>query len=127
MPRYYSKKTGSEVLPSVHTICDQCVELPDDHWFWQPLPDGKVAGQDENGMPIIISVADEHKAANERAWRDGEIRRVSGLLDQIRNDEAFGSSTYRGAHSGEALNAYRVALCNYPAQDDFPHGRRPSL
>lgn len=33
MQRYFNKKLGTEVIPSIHKITADCVELPDDHFF----------------------------------------------------------------------------------------------
>lgn len=39
--RYYNKLTKTEAIEGVHTIDENCVQLPDDNVFFQPLPVGK--------------------------------------------------------------------------------------
>jgi len=130
MPRFFCKRRKTEVLQGVHDLDEHVVVLPDDHAFFQPLPPGMVIDYDEAGLPVVVEAkgpTQEQKAYAERQWRDAELSKVVCWLDQIRNDEDFGSSSYSGEHTGPALNAYRVALCEYPAAADFPNGKRPSI
>lgn len=129
MRRYFNKKTQSEAIEGFHKIDADCVELPENHPFWQPLPHGHVVEFDDSGLPVIrlAQLNDEQKSFSEIKWRNAEIDSVARQLDQIRNDLAYGSDTYKGAHSAEQLNAYRVALCDYPSQDGFPNVERPAL
>ncbi|OEF53472.1 hypothetical protein A1OW_22635 [Enterovibrio norvegicus] len=77
-----------------------------------------------------IDDADQHRqltAINERNWRDTEMRRVLRSLDQARNDAEFGTVSYKGGHTPAALNAYRIALCDYPDAPGFPFCDRPII
>ena len=67
------------------------------------------------------------KIQQERTWRDLELRKTVDLMDQIRNDSEFGTTTYTGPIGLRQLNEYRVLLCNYPGTKDFPWGQRPTL
>lgn len=128
--RYYSKKAKTEVLPGIHQITADCVALPDDHPFWQPLPFGKVMTTGGDGLPCLANDTGpdlEARKDKEKAWRDGELKKVIAWLDQIRNDEWFGSDTFSKPYTAAQLNAYRVALCAYPDQTLFPDGDRPCV
>lgn len=130
MSRYFNKKLKTEVIAGVHDINSDCVELPEDHFFWRQLPAGKAVGYDGKGLPILIDCPGpdfEARKATEKAWRDGELKKVIGWLDQIRNDEWFGSDTFSKPYTAAQLNAYRVALCAYPDQTLFPDGDRPCV
>lgn len=128
--RFYSKKYRAEVIPGIHSIDKDCVELPADHFFWQPLPFGKALSFDDDGMPVLIDDTGpdrDARIASERQWRNAEIAKVSAWLDQIRNDQYFGSNSFALPYSGEQLNNYRLALCDYPDADGFPDCGRPSV
>lgn len=130
MQRYFNKKLGTEVIPSIHKITADCVELPDDHFFWHQLPFGKKIDFDADGMPILVSDPGpdvDARISTERAWRNAEIAKVAVWLDQIRNDQYFGSNSFGLPYTGEQLNNYRLALCDYPARDGFPDCGRPSV
>ncbi|GIA98412.1 hypothetical protein VCSRO184_0217 [Vibrio cholerae] len=53
------------------------------------------------------------KVRVERRWRENEIREVVNRLDQLRNDELYGITTYSGDYSAAEFNAYRAALVAY--------------
>lgn len=111
--------------------------------------DGKAWAQEEdhrgeqgyvNGIPRIITelgplpdrwsdeytVTDAERELRERAWRDDELAQVVARLDQFRNDQLFSTHSFPYTADGDAgaaatqLNAYRVALCEYPNQDAPP-------
>lgn len=130
MPRYYNKATQTEVRPSIHAITPDCVVLEDDHPYWQPLPHGKVFVPDENGLPVLVDAPGpslEQREQIERWWRDAEMAIVVSWLDQIRNDTEFGTTTFTRPYTAEQINAYRVALCDYPEQSGFPDCGRPNI
>lgn len=54
--RYYNKLTKTEAIEGIHTIDENCVQLPGDHLFWKPLPGGKQIGYDENDLPILVDI-----------------------------------------------------------------------
>lgn len=130
MARYFDKVKKTEARVALGQVNDDCVILPDDNPFWHQLPTGKIIGFDAEGLPVLIDEPPppvEALERTERAWRDGEVAKVVAWLDQIRNDEQFGVATYSKPYSAEQLNAYRVALCNYPEQENFPNGIRPNI
>lgn len=130
MARYFSKKFKTEILEISGKVDADCVPLPDDHFFWKPLPFGKALSFDDDGMPVLVDDTGpdrEARAASERAWRNAEIAKVSAWLDQIRNDQYFGSNSFALPYSGEQINRYRIALCDYPDADGFPDCGRPSV
>ncbi|GIB61717.1 TPA: hypothetical protein ACGFXK_002555 [Vibrio cholerae] len=53
------------------------------------------------------------KVRVERRWRENEIRDVVNRLDQLRNDELYGITTYAGGYTAAEFNAYRAALVAY--------------
>ncbi len=69
---------------------------------------------------VIESVASTEKerlaskTAKERAWRDIEIKRCSELKQEA--DHPYLAE----------INAYLQLLRDYPSQDDFPNGERPT-
>ncbi|KKA43426.1 hypothetical protein [Salinivibrio sp. KP-1] len=92
----------------------------------EEAPEGVViesAWSDEDEA-LLLKEADERK---ERAWRDSEMQRVVSSLDQIKNDREFGGTTYQGNATAKQLNDYRIRLCEYPNQPEFPYGSRPKF
>lgn len=67
------------------------------------------------------------RAKQERNWRDLELKKVLNSMDQISNDQRFGSVTYKGKLTLEQLNKNRVILCSYPDTLGFPWCDRPTL
>ena len=129
MPRYFNKVTKTEVIPGFNVINSDCVELPEDHFFWRPLPTGKTIEYGADGLPLLASIqpTEDQAVYAERAWRNAEITKIVGWLNQVFNDQLFGTASFTLPYTAEQLNAYRVALCEYPAQEGFPYCGRPSI
>lgn len=127
--RLYSKRTKNEVIPGFNPVDSDCVELPDDHFFWHSLPAGKTVDFDDDGMPVLASITPSENDAieTERAWRNAEISKIVAWLNQVFNDQFFGTASFTLPYTAEQLNAYRVALCEYPSQEGFPYCGRPSI
>lgn len=130
--RYYNKQTRTEAIAGFHKIDADCVELPDDHFFWSPLPYGKALDFDSDGMPVLITqdmelINNAVQEAIELQWRKDQIAWTVAQLDQIRNDKLFGSTTYSKEWTAKQLNDYRVALIEYPNQNGFPFSGRPVI
>lgn len=95
--------------------------------FVHLLPSGSVEIAQAEAEKIRTAASQVRTEQGERAWRDDQMRQVTTWLDQIRNDAEYGSATYSKPYTAQQLNGYRVLLCDYPAQPDFPNGQRPVL
>ena len=68
----------------------------------------------------------EEIADSKKQWRNAEIQRIAERLDQYRNDQTFGTDTFPfevGESTSKAasmLNSYRVALIEWPDDENFP-------
>lgn len=129
MARYFNKITKNEAVEGFNVIDSNCVELPENHFFWQPLPPGKTIDYDADGLPVLAAIipTDDELANIERDWRNAEIIKIVTWLNQVFNDQLFGTVTFPHPYTAEQLNAYRVALCHYPDAENFPHGVRPNI
>ncbi|MGW8304376.1 MAG: phage tail assembly chaperone [Achromobacter pulmonis] len=94
----------------------------------QSPPPGKfrVAGPD--GLPAWRatdgneSVMDEAQA---RAWRDGEITRVTWLRDRHRDETEMGVPQTLTVDQYKALLGFIQSLRDWPSSDGFPASGRP--
>ena len=89
---------------------------------WVEAPDGVVIGWIDNGdgtfsAPLKQPITDEELIANERNWRDAKLKAIDIEIFKAEDNGDDESS----------LRNYRRALRNYPQQEDFPHGTRPTL
>jgi len=63
MSRYIDVLCLAEVVKGIHCPVDSVVpenwlQLPEDHWFWQPLPAGYRVGL-VDGSPALLEITDE--------------------------------------------------------------------
>lgn len=124
--RYYSQTTGCCYLTGIHTSMPaDAVEIPDDRYeamIGNPDP-GKVRSHDAQGLPILIDppglTADE-VAAQERAWRDGELAARQWLRDRHRDEQDLGRATTLSEAQFAELLEYLQALRDWPQTQAFP-------
>ena len=61
---------------------------------------------------------DDVKAGEERRWRNSELSRADIELFKVQDGGSGSVADWRN---------YRSALRDYPEQDDFPYGERPTF
>jgi hypothetical protein len=124
--RLYSQSTGCTYFKGFHgEIPNDAVAISEAR-FLEVLanpPLGKRRGHDEGGLPILVDMlppSSEDLAAEERAWRDAEVLRVSWLRDRHRDQVEVGAATTLSAEQFAELLAYLQALRDWPQGEQFP-------
>jgi len=86
-------------------------------------PDDNFAFVDGNRVDITQAIRDsqivEEKKNAERSWRDSELNKTDLEIVQALAGEL--------GRNLNAIKTYRQALRDYPQQQDFPNGTRPTL
>ena len=108
------------------------VEMTDDEkalfWCANP-PDGKVLGS-LKGRPVFVDApapSPEEADAIERSWRDGGLKDSDDIVARHRDQVEVGGGTTLSADQYKELQAYRIALRNWPESSGFPDAtKRPS-
>lgn len=113
--RYYDTATRTEWLPGIHDDADNVIELPDDHLFFFPIPEGMALDFDDDGIPELVPMpppTDEAIIYAERAWRNGELLRADIELNKVQDGSGVGTVS--------AWREYRNSLRDWPESKDFP-------
>ncbi len=116
----------TRLIKGIHKIPDSAIEVNDETWLritqendgvWQLGGDGVISKLPVEVDPEQIKV---RMIEAERAWRDGEISRVSWLRDRHRDEVDLGKSpTLTGAEYADLLT-YMQMLRDWPESQDFP-------
>ncbi|QVX14449.1 phage tail protein [Pseudomonas congelans] len=130
MPYMFSRATGAVYLSQLGgVIPDDVVKIDDETYqavFANPPP-GKTVVPDKSGQPVLVDVllpeVDplQELISQARAWRDGEISRVSWLRDRHRDELELKGPTSITAQQYDTLMVYIQRLRDWPEADGFPH------
>lgn len=97
-----------------------CIELSESEYR---VLAGHALALDSNGHPVLASdvpLTLEQLEANERAWRDSELRRTEWLVARHRDEIDIGLRTTLTSEQFCELLAWRQLLRDWPAADEFP-------
>lgn len=134
MKIYWSSSARSFFDSRINTVLPHdAVEISSDH------RDQLLAGEQRNcrivadvdGRPMLqesSSRASDVAIAVERAWRDSRLLETDAIVARHRDQSEAGIDTTLSKSGYEALQAYRLALRNWPASQGFPSmANRPVL
>ncbi len=123
MKRFYSQTTLTTYLEGIHRVMPaDAKEITEARYLevlGNPAP-GMVRRHDADGLPILIDPPPEELAAQERAWRDGEILRVQWLRDRHLDEQELNRPTSITPEQFVELLGYMQALRDWPQQSLFP-------
>jgi hypothetical protein len=126
MKIYWSRSARSFFDSRINTVLPHdAVEISSEH------RDQLLAGEQRNcrivadadGRPMLEespSRASELAATVERTWRDARLLETDGIVARHRDQLEAGHETTLSTSGYEALQAYRLALRNWPASQGFP-------
>lgn len=124
--RFYSQTTGCCYLEGIHaTMPDDAVAISDERYdavIGNPQP-GKLRSHDANGLPVLIdppALTSDEVAAQERAWRDGELLARQWLRDRHRDEQDLGRATTLSDAQFAELLEYLQGLRDWPQSESFP-------
>lgn len=91
---------------------------------------GKVISANDNGYPVAVDpppLSTGELEERERRWRDRALSATDALVVRHRDELEAGVETTLTTAQYRELQAYRTALRNWPATDEFPAtGQRPT-
>lgn len=115
---FYSKSTKGFYTPDIHgdNIPMDVVEISDE-WYQNLMngqSEGLVVSPDRKGYPSLSKpiITQDQLRADERCWRDTELRRADVELNKVQDGMGVGSVT--------AWREYRCALRNLTLHELFP-------
>ncbi|QIH08908.1 phage tail protein [Pseudomonas sp. BIOMIG1BAC] len=130
--RLYSQTTQTTYLKGIHSdIPTDAVEISEELYLkviGNPPP-GKIRAHDEAGRPYLIDapVVPPDPAADERAWRDGELANVLWLRERHRDQLEANAAPTLSAEQFKELLTYIQALRDLPQSPDFPNNENRPL
>lgn len=81
---------------------------------------GRRIGVGPDGGPVLLDPDQDYTAANERAWRDTEIARVTWLRDRHRDELELGGATSITPSQYAELLVFIQSLRDWPQSEAFP-------
>ena len=84
---------------------------------------GKQLGADAQNYPVLLDVpplSDEHRAVIERDWREHQLASTDALVARHRDEVDTQQPTTLTGEQYQQLQAWRVALRNWPQAQAFP-------
>lgn len=91
---------------------------------------GKVISANDDGYPVAVDpppLSTGELEERERRWRDRTLSDTDALVVRHRDELEAGGETTLTAVQYRELQAYRMALRNWPATEEFPAtGQRPA-
>ncbi|MEB0045748.1 MULTISPECIES: phage tail assembly chaperone [unclassified Pseudomonas] len=125
MKRYYSQTTGCTYLLGLHTSMPADAAEISEALFLSvicnPAP-GKIRAHDGQGLPYLVDAPEpvQDVAAQERAWRDGELSAVMWLRERHRDQLEISELATLTVEQFNELLMYMQALRDWPQSSDFP-------
>lgn len=130
--RYYSAASGSFVLESLRDAYNaagtwpaDAVEVTDKEWNTYgagQIPEGQQRGADAQGRPVWVAIVrtSGENESTERAWRDRQLLISDPLVTRHRDELEAERTTSLSAAQYKQLQAYRLALRDWPLAEAFP-------
>lgn len=108
-------------LPAADELVEISAELHQELLAGEQI--GQVIKADEHGYPVSASAdtaSAEQLAERERLWRDTTLTETDALVQRHRDELEAGGGTTLTAEQYQELQAYRLALRDWPESDAFP-------
>lgn len=125
----FSPSTCGAYVPGINDvdIPQDAIEIPKAYWLsllqQLALSPKRISVNADNGYPILVDpppLTADLAAANELAWRNGQLTATDRLVARDRDEMDDGGGTTLDQTQYTQLQAYRRALRDWPQDQWFP-------